>query len=447
MIRNRHTGEPNSFYIGTSILIVVFFFVLSTGLYAQEMQFQRERDAFALSAKQLFDKEGNPFLKVTVSVPYKKLVFFKRNGRFEAGYRVVVELEDKHGNHIYGDVWEKEVVVDDFRTSTSSRLHSSITRKIPAKPGENILLVTLDVIGTSRRLSVKREITILSGSKKGLGISSPVFFAPVNGNPPPRGKIVIINIADETDEFRYELVSRATYTGLNQWVRAEYSIVAPTLSRGDTLFFYASVKDSKGKLLLYARKSIVINGSGYRHIAVELDSRNMPLGMYSISAVVATEANRLRSNAEGTFTVVLNRALFSRYYHQLIEIVSAIANDRDVERFRNAPDSLAGRLEVWEKFWRKRDPTPSTEANENYTEFIERLVFVVRHFSINRPGWETDRGRIYLANGHPDRIAERQGTTLGLYYMYWYYYSLGVVYIFEDSMGNGDYKLIATRML
>jgi len=56
-------------------------------------------------------------------------------------------------------------------------------------------------------------------------------------------------------------------------------------------------------------------------------------------------------------------------------------------------------------------------------------------------------GKVYIANGHPDRIVDRQGAMLGKYYEYWYYYSKGVVYIFEDALGNGDYRLLNVRML
>jgi len=74
-------------------------------------------------------------------------------------------------------------------------------------------------------------------------------------------------------------------------------------------------------------------------------------------------------------------------------------------------------------------------------------VYVMKHFSRGRVGWKTDMGRVYIANGHPDKVVERQGSMLGKYYQYWYYYSKGLVYIFEDAIGNGDYRLLTVRML
>jgi GWxTD domain-containing protein len=105
------------------------------------------------------------------------------------------------------------------------------------------------------------------------------------------------------------------------------------------------------------------------------------------------------------------------------------------------------RINAWNGFWRRRDPNPSTKGNEDLGEFLRRLEYVLRSFSKFSPGWRTDRGRIYLRYGQPDDISDRQGRTFGTNYQLWYYYSRGIVYIFEDMMGTGDYRLLETRMI
>jgi hypothetical protein len=32
-------------------------------------------------------------------------------------------------------------------------------------------------------------------------------------------------------------------------------------------------------------------------------------------------------------------------------------------------------------------------------------------------------------------------------YQLWYYYSKGVVYVFEDAIGTGEYRLLTTEMI
>lgn len=56
-----------------------------------------------------------------------------------------------------------------------------------------------------------------------------------------------------------------------------------------------------------------------------------------------------------------------------------------------------------EAFWKQRDPTPGTPENEFKTEHYRRLAYANKFFGREtpRPGWRTDRGRIYIILGDP----------------------------------------------
>lgn len=55
------------------------------------------------------------------------------------------------------------------------------------------------------------------------------------------------------------------------------------------------------------------------------------------------------------------------------------------------------------EFWRQRDPSPGTPRNEFREEHYRRLAVADRLFSrgTSKPGWRTDRGRIYIILGPP----------------------------------------------
>ena len=56
-------------------------------------------------------------------------------------------------------------------------------------------------------------------------------------------------------------------------------------------------------------------------------------------------------------------------------------------------------------FWQRRDPSPGTAENELRTAFEQRLVYVNQHFgSPETAGYLSDRGRIYILLGPPERI-------------------------------------------
>ncbi len=56
-----------------------------------------------------------------------------------------------------------------------------------------------------------------------------------------------------------------------------------------------------------------------------------------------------------------------------------------------------------EQFWLRRDPTPDSVENEFKEEHYRRIAYANERFASGKPGWKTDRGRIYIAFGPPGR--------------------------------------------
>lgn len=56
-----------------------------------------------------------------------------------------------------------------------------------------------------------------------------------------------------------------------------------------------------------------------------------------------------------------------------------------------------------EQFWLRRDPA-GAPPNTSRTEHYRRIVYANQHFSASVPGWETDRGRIFILYGPPSSI-------------------------------------------
>ena len=57
-----------------------------------------------------------------------------------------------------------------------------------------------------------------------------------------------------------------------------------------------------------------------------------------------------------------------------------------------------------EAFWDRRNPNPDSEDNEFKDEHYRRIEYANEHFPAGKPGWMTDRGRIYIVFGPPDEI-------------------------------------------
>lgn len=110
-------------------------------------------------------------------------------------------------------------------------------------------------------------------------------------------------------------------------------------------------------------------------------------------------------------------------------------------------------------FWDHRDPSPDTAENEYKDEYYERVAYANEHFSSGKPGWLTDRGRIYVKWGKPDDIEshpsggqyqrmsyEGEGSTSTYPFEKWFYRHLdgvgsGIEIEFVDPSSSGEYRL------
>lgn len=88
-------------------------------------------------------------------------------------------------------------------------------------------------------------------------------------------------------------------------------------------------------------------------------------------------------------------------------------------------------------FWARRDPDPDTETNEFKDEYYKRLERANQMFlGEGRPGWLTDRGRIFILFGPPTERHTYPMEASGYCREVWYYGSFPVIFIDEHCSGN-----------
>lgn len=109
------------------------------------------------------------------------------------------------------------------------------------------------------------------------------------------------------------------------------------------------------------------------------------------------------------------------------------------------------RLQFIEYFWKRRDPDPETPENEYRRDYLERYAFVANYLSAGKPGWATDRGRVYLILGPPHSMQRNPMGRHGLERPseIWTYNNLDIPNVpasvdfrFVDFNGTGDFELV-----
>jgi GWxTD domain-containing protein len=158
----------------------------------------------------------------------------------------------------------------------------------------------------------------------------------------------------------------------------------------------------------------------------------------------------------------LRRELGTSYKKWLDQDVRWIITDDERKAFMQLSNNEE-RDQFIEAFWQRRNPNPDSEDNEFKDEHYRRIEYANEHFAAGKPGWMTDRGRIYIVYGpadeidsHPsggtyERPMEEGGGETSTYpfedWRYRYIEGIGqeVIIEFVDSCMCGDYHMTLDR--
>ncbi len=165
-----------------------------------------------------------------------------------------------------------------------------------------------------------------------------------------------------------------------------------------------------------------------------------------------------RQNAKA----VKRELMDSSYKKWLDQDVRWIITDNERKAFMQLSNSEE-RDQFIEAFWQRRNPNPDSEDNEFKDEHYRRIEYANEHFPAGKPGWMTDRGRIYIVYGpadevesHPsggtyERPMEEGGGETSTYpfetWRYRYLEGIGqeVIIEFVDTCMCGDYHMTMDR--
>ena len=120
------------------------------------------------------------------------------------------------------------------------------------------------------------------------------------------------------------------------------------------------------------------------------------------------------------------------------EPVIYIASKNEMDVYKRLDTADSKRKFLFE-FWREEQRRGLKD------EYYERVDMANDLYAYsNRDGWQSDRGRIYVMYGEPDRILKKPHNPHDIPYEVWYYYNLegGVRFLFGDETGFGDYLLM-----
>jgi len=133
----------------------------------------------------------------------------------------------------------------------------------------------------------------------------------------------------------------------------------------------------------------------------------------------------------------LNEIAAREIYRDIIDIIS----HQERSEYKQAR-TIDQKKAFFRKFWKSRDPLPTTEYNERLVEHYRRLNYAKQNYHIKQTKGYDDRGKIYIKHGEPDQVAKLVGNFGLRDNESWLYYRKPDDYIFHFVQKTTSYFLV-----
>lgn len=386
----------------------------------------------------------------------------------ELSYRITVKVTDTTGLTLMEQAWRGHVpgsMRGDPRVTVPEMF------EFPVKPGRFRLTVTVDdsVSGLVMTRTVPVDGFAAPPLASDLVVASGMRVAGIADSVPSpgewrRGNTVVREAADvvlsPVDESRSNLyyLLEAYTSGSGQ--------------EGDSGMLTVEVRDSAGRALVQTPAAPVRLAARGGILRGQVPLMGLPSGSYQLVARLSLDGvttDRAAPFRMGSLQAALQDQQAARELATVSDsgYFNAMGEDSLNEAF--APlDYIAkseDQLGVWRRglstaakrqfliqFWGRRDPTPGTPTNEARERFYGLIALTNRKFTERgqgaRPGWRSDRGRIFIRNGEPAERLQRQNIGTAPPYEVWRYATgRDRWYVFVDVSGFGAFQLVATNDL
>ncbi|HUP20998.1 MAG TPA: GWxTD domain-containing protein [Gemmatimonadota bacterium] len=173
--------------------------------------------------------------------------------------------------------------------------------------------------------------------------------------------------------------------------------------------------------------------------AVENDRARF--GEYVLEVALVDPQGAEVDRSEAPIMVAGSSGWIADNWKDALRLIRYEATSREIDILEDVEGDEA-RIDAWNCFWRIRDAAPSTPTNEALQEYFRKVQIANDTWtSALRPGYLSDRGRVYITIGAPDDRREEPMPRSARAYEVWTYLRYNFQIAFVDDIGFNNYQL------
>ena len=172
-----------------------------------------------------------------------------------------------------------------------------------------------------------------------------------------------------------------------------------------------------------------------------LQNPGAQFGEFELELELTDAAGNAIANQSTPVLIAGSSAWIATNWEEALKLIrwEATGEEMDILEDIEDPDQ---RLEAWNCFWKIRDPVEATATNEAMVSYFQRVETANKTWhSALRPGYQSDRGRVFITLGPPDEIIERPMPAGPVPFEIWLYHNYNAEIRFVDRIGFNNYEL------
>ena len=358
-----------------------------------------------------------------IQVPYNQIQFVKSDKGFTASYTVTISVFDENRERLVVEkVWNEEVNEKEFEQTNSKNNYNLSLKSFYLAPGKYIVRSSVEDKESKKEFSTENPVVVKSLDNP-VALSDIIMISKVSET--PQGKKILPNVSGNVATQKEGVpVFFEIYSNKSRDIRLQYII------------------SNDEKDVVYQGSEIRNIDSGKTQIFHTIKDSSISLGNYRLTiSVIDDSGHVLVSTGKPFFSRWSGVPLTVKDLDLAIDQLLYIASQSELD-YINDGKTKEEKTKRYLEFWKKKDPSPSTEENEVFNEYYRRIDYANQHFSHYVKGWKTDRGMVFILLGAPNNVDRHAFDPDSKPYEIWQYYQMNRQFVFVDETGFGDYRLI-----
>jgi GWxTD domain-containing protein len=323
------------------------------------------------------------FVLVGMSIPNTALRFVRDADGFAAAYTVDVLFMEPDSTPVKREHVREVVRVASF--AETSRAEESVIFQHAATllPGRYLIAVQVVDVNSSRGFMSMDTLAVPAHMATATRLSTPAMVYEGTGRSGRGEAPTLIMNPRHT----------VAYGGDEPLVYIESYAADPVVE--------LAVVNDEGTAVWQTIVRLTDGGDSVRYALLRIPAHTLPLGRFWIEV---GEPGTI--TARMPLVLAISDQWMLSNFDEVLQFLRYIARADELDALRDG--SVAERRLAWQAFWARRDPLPGTGVNEFRESFFQRVRHATEMFrEPGRPGWQTQRGEVFIVLGPPDHVVER----------------------------------------